>query len=147
MEDSTYWKTVSESLKSFWKPGQKLTVTGPFQATGDEGICCMLCHWPLTSNQPIGAGLREVYLLTNINTGHSITVGGKCKEGYKKMVAEMEKPVLKGKVIKQSWEHYPFDPYDEIPDLEEEKQERFMDDETYSYYFSDDEWVADQEDR
>jgi hypothetical protein len=134
MEKQEYRKIVRESLKSFWKPGQKLQITGPFDAKGDEGIRCMLCHWPLTGDGSQEQGLKNVYLLTNFNTGHTITVGRVCKEKYMQILADMEKPKkIKGRLVKRKTQEL----YDEIPDSEE----RTMGDEEYPYYFGEDDWA------
>lgn len=129
-----YWKTVIKSLCSFWKPGQKLEISGFFQADPDRGIRCMLCHWPLTAEVPQGPGLRNVYLLTNLTTGHSITVGAICSKNYLIALKNLEATIKSDSTE--------IDPLElEVPDLSEELAERTLDDENYYYYFLDDEWV------
>ncbi|HOB22853.1 MAG TPA: hypothetical protein PKI30_08370 [Bacillota bacterium] len=137
MDKQEYLKTIRESLEKFWKPGQKLAVTGPITATGDEGICCMLCNWPLTGEDPQVKGLKNVYILTNTTTGESITIGSVCRKKYQKVLEVLSKPKLKAKSIKIQREPYPF--YDDIPD--EELEERTLTDEEYVYYFLDDDWA------
>ena len=84
MDKQEYLKTIRESLEKFWKPGQKLAVTGPITATGDEGICCMLCNWPLTGDGPAGERAEE-RLPPNTTTGESITIGSVCRKKYEKV--------------------------------------------------------------
>jgi hypothetical protein len=140
MEGIDYWETIRESLKSFWKRGQELEITGYFEAKPEQGLCCMLCHWPLTGEKPRGPGLRHVYLLTNLNTGHSITVGAICKQKYQIALTTMKTPTV-GSTADAS----PDDPDFELPDFQEELAERTLNDEDYYYFFCDDEWEPGRE--
>lgn len=130
MEKDNYWESVRRSLKSFWKPGQRLEITGYFEAKPEQSICCMLCHWPLQGERPRESGLRHVFLLTNLDTGHSVTVGAICKRKY---------PIAQATLLASATDHEDY--LDQNFDfLEEELAERTLNDEDYYYYFCDDEW-------
>lgn len=82
MQDEDYAKYIKKNLLDFWKPGQRLEITGSFRANPKARIHCALCEWPRTSKNPTTEGLINVLVLKNLDTGAWRFIGSVCAEHY-----------------------------------------------------------------
>jgi len=142
MKNTDYTRIFIEKLSEFRKPGQALCIDGRYKSGPSRQVKCALCGWPDTSQIANSSGLTNIYLLRNLSTRKEILVGSECILTCQKYLEQNEKNSriqnidLLYSVVEE-----------EVPDFIDERTLEKIElaielssDETYHYYFSEDDF-------
>lgn len=148
-----YERALKKFVQGFWKPGQTIVLDSKYEASPSDGVKCEACGWPYS---PHALGLRDVHVLRNLQTGETRAVGSNCVENYQSFMrtieptfelrvrARAEKPFVTHQSTDVSpyyLDHWGVDELWEYDEARSQLLEELASEETYNYYFGDDDFV------